>query len=68
MKVFDISNITTKEIGGMYLITADSGYCIHLPEHDELIYKGAVALQPFYDFSKIEVVAVADLPEGAEIL
>lgn len=68
MKALQITNATVKEIGGMYIITANEGYCLHLPEHDENIYKGAVALQPTYDFGKVKVVAVADLPDGAEIL
>ncbi len=68
MEALQITNTTVKEVGGMYLITADSGYCIHLPEHEEFMYKGAVALQPTYDFIKVKVVAVADLPEGAKIL
>ena len=68
MKAFDILNTTTEEFGGMYIITADDGYCMHLPEHDEQIYKGAVALQPTYDFSLVQVLAKEDVPEGAEIL
>lgn len=51
-----------------YTITSHPGYYIHLPEHDPLVYKTAVVLRAAYDFSTVQIVAEADLPEGAEIL
>ena len=70
MSVYDLPNVTVtpKANGGMFLIVADPGYYIHCPEHDPLVYKGAVALLASYDFSTVQIVAEADLPEGAEIL
>lgn len=67
MNAFDISNVTATKSGGMYKIAADEGYYIHLPEHDENMYKRVVLLHESYDFGLVEVVAVEDLPEGAEI-
>lgn len=70
MTVYDIPHVTVTPVanGRMFLIVADEGWYIHCPEHEELVYKGAVGLRADYDFSQIQIVAEADLPEGAEIL
>ena len=70
MSAYDLQHVTVtpKANGAMYLIVADEGWYIHCPEHDPLVYKGAVALLATYDFSTVQIVAEADLPEGAEIL
>jgi hypothetical protein len=68
--VYDIPNVTVVAMGDpvvIYRITADEGYYIHLPEHDDLQYTTIVGLVPSYDFSKVQVVAEADLPAGADI-
>lgn len=75
MTVYDIHNIehctvTPKANGAMFLIVAHEGWYIHLNDGDvtaENIYKGAVGLPATYDFSIVEIVAEADLPENAEI-
>ena len=71
MSVYDLQNVTVTEIGNpvvMYKIVSDEGYYIHLPSHDPLVFKTAVALRTDYDFSTVQIVAEADLPEDAEIL
>lgn len=70
MTVYDIPHVTVTPVanGRMFLIVADEGWYIHCPEHEELVYKGAVGLRADYDFSQVQIVAEADLPEGAEIL
>ena len=71
MTVYDIPHVTVTPVanGRMFLIVADEGWYIHIPSiHDELVYKGAVGLEASFDFSTVQIVAEADLPEGAEIL
>lgn len=68
MSVYDIPNVTVEPIGGMFRLTANDGWCIHLPAHDELTYKKVVILRSTYDFSQVQVIPETDLPEGAEIL
>lgn len=68
--VYDIPNVTVDPLGNpviMYRITANAGYYIHLPEHEEMQYTTIVGLLASYDFSTVQVVAEADLPEGADI-
>ena len=73
MTVYEIPNIehcTIQEIGNpavMYRIITNDGWYIHLTQSEELMYKTAVALRYDYDFSTVQIVAEADLPEGAEI-
>ena len=72
MSVYDIQNVTVNPVtsGGVvlgYTITANDGYYIHLPQHDELSYTTIVILRAAYDFSTVEVVHESELPEGAEI-
>lgn len=76
MTVYEIPNIehcTVEEIGNpaiAYRVTADTGWYIHLNngiEDTANIWKGAVVLNANMDMSIVEIVAEADLPEGAEI-
>lgn len=73
MTVYEIPNIehcTVEEIGEpvvAYRIRSNDGWYIHLPQHDELVYKTVVALRYDYDFSTVQIVTEADLPEGSEI-
>lgn len=70
MTVYDIENVTVVAVGSPavgYRITANEGYYIHCVEHEELSYTTIVLLRADYDFSTVQVVAEADLPEGAEI-
>ena len=72
MSVYDIPNVTVEPVtsGSVvlgYTITANNGYYIHLPQHDELSYTTIVILRAAYDFSTVEVVHESELPEGAEI-
>lgn len=76
MTVYEIPNIehcTIEEIGNPvvgYRINSNEGWYIHLNDgvEDTLnIYKTAVALPVSYDFSQVEIIAEADLPEDAEI-
>ena len=72
MTVYDIPNVTVEAIGNPaigYRITANEGYYIHIDSmHEELVYKTVVGLRADFDFSTVQIVAEADLPEGAEIL
>lgn len=71
MSVYDLQHVTVTAVGNPaigYRITSEPGWYIHCPEHDELVYKTAIAVRADYDFSTIQIVAAADLPEGAEIL
>lgn len=76
MTVYEIPNIAhcnVREIGNqaiMYKITSHEGWYIYLKDDDEEtanVWKTAVALSAKYDFSKVQIIAEADLPEGAEI-
>ena len=65
MKIYDIPYITVEETGGMYRINADDGWCIHLPQHEEDVYKKAVALPENYEFDTMQIVSQTEV-EGAE--
>lgn len=70
MTVYDLQHVTIEEVGNpviCYRINTEPGWYIHLPQHEELIYKTAVVLPTSYDFSTVQIVAEADLPEGADI-
>ena len=74
MTVYEIANIehcTIRPVGNVaYRINSDDGWYIHLNDGIEdtaNIYKTAVILSTGYDFSQVEVIAKADLPEDAEI-
>ena len=70
MSVYDLQHVTIEEVGNPaigYRINTLPGWCIHLPQHEELMYTTAVLLRADYDFSTVQIVSVNDLPEGAEI-
>lgn len=74
MTVYEIPNIehcTVREVGTIaYRINSNEGWYIHLNDGDEEtanIYKTAVVLILPYNFEQVEIIAEADLPEGAEI-
>lgn len=70
MTVYDLPHVIIEAIGNpvvAYRINTEPGWCIHLPQHEELMYTTAVILLPSYDFSTVQIVSVNDLPEGAEI-
>ena len=71
MSVYDLPNVTVIPVGDpvvMYRINSNEGWYIHLPSHEDFVFKTAVALRPDYDFSTVQIVAEADLPADAEIL
>ena len=71
MSVYDLPHVTVTPVGNPavgYTIVSDAGWYIHLPSHDPLVFKTAVMLRADYDFSTVQIVAEADLPEDAEIL
>lgn len=73
MTVYDIPNIehcTVTPVSNMFRIVSDEGWYIHLNNGvvgNENIWKTAVILLSTYDWSKVEIRAEVDLPEGAEI-
>ena len=73
MTVYDIPNIehcTVTLIANMYKIVSHEGWYIHLNngiEDTANVWKGAVILQPTYDWSIVEIRAFEDLPPDAEI-
>ncbi len=70
MLVYEIPNIehcNVRQVANSYLITANDGWCIHCPEHEENSYTTIVFLVATYDFSTVQILPVSSLPEGAEI-
>lgn len=69
MTINDIQNVTYETVGNRigYRITANSGYCIHLPTHEENEYATVILVPASYDFSTIQVLLISELPDGAEI-
>lgn len=69
MSVNEIPNVTYTVVGNNigYTITANEGYCIHLPTHAENEYTTIIIVPVSYDFSKIQVLLISSLPEGSEI-
>ena len=71
MSVYDLQNVVITPVGNPvigYKINSVAGWYIHLPEHDDFVYKTTVILRTDYDFSTVQIVAEADLPADAEIL
>lgn len=70
MTVYELQHVTVTPMAGgnMFKIKTDEGWCLHCPEHDELVYKTVVILRYDYDFSTIQIIPVTELPEGAEVL
>ena len=75
MTVYEIPNIehctVTNFAGGIaYKIVANDGWYIHLNDGDEEtqnLWQTVKILRQDYDFSQVQIVAEADLPENAEI-
>lgn len=70
MTVYEIPNVTVEQIGNPaigYKITANEGYCIHLPTHQENEYATVIGVRATYDFSQVQVLLISDLPEGSEV-
>ena len=76
MTVYEVPNIehcTVRPLGNpvvVYRIKSNEGWYIHLNDGDEEAanaWKTSVALSADFDFSIVQIVAEADLPEGAEI-
>ena len=69
MTINEIPNITYTIIGNNigYRIVANDGYCIHTPQHEENEYARLIAVPVSYDLSQIQVLLIADLPEGSEV-
>lgn len=68
MSVYDIKNIIVIEKAGgrSFMLKADEGFMIHLPEHSEYEYKPVVVLLRDYDFSKVQVVPESEVPPEPE--
>lgn len=75
MTVFEVPNIehvTVTAVGSpavAYRLNAHDGWWLHLNDDVEdtvNLYKKAMVLMVNRDWSQLEVVAEADLPEGAE--
>ena len=69
MTINELQNVTYTIIGNNigYRIVANDGYCIHTPQHAENEYTRLIAVPVSYDLSQIQVLLIAELPEGAEI-
>lgn len=66
MTVYDLSNVTVVPVGDparAYRINSNEGYYIHLPSYEDNVFTTAVVLLASYDFSTVQIVAEADLPE-----
>lgn len=51
----------------LYRVTMEDGYYIHTSKMAENMYKTVTYLYATDDLSTVQIVAEADLPEGAEI-
>lgn len=69
MTINKLQNVTYTVIANNigYTITANDGYCIHLPTHAEKEYAKMITIPASYNLSKIQVLPISELPEGAEI-
>lgn len=70
MTVYDLPHIASIEpIGtsGAYRIRMEHGYWIHKPAYGENVWKTVGFINPGDDLTTIQIVAEADLPEGAEL-
>lgn len=70
MTINDLQNVTYESFGNpvsAYRITANEGYCMHTPQHEENSYARIIVVRADYDFSTIQVLLIADLPEDAEL-
>ena len=70
MTVFDLPHIQEPvQVGtsGIYRVYTEEGYWLHKPSFGENIWKTATLVYPNEDLTLIQIVAEADLPEGAEL-
>lgn len=70
MTVYDLPHVANvREIGtsGNYLISMEDGYWVHKDAFGENVWKQATVIYPTDDLTAIQIVAEADLPEGAEL-
>ena len=71
MTVYEIPNIencTIENVGTIgYRITANDGWCIHTANHAENEYARVIIIRTDYNFSTIQILEIATLPEGSEI-
>lgn len=71
MTIYEIPNIeycTVRAIGTVgYQIIANDGWCIHTANHAENEYALMISIRADYDFSTIQILETATLPEGSEI-
>jgi hypothetical protein len=67
---FMFEHLTAEPIGNpvrAYRVTTESGWYIRKPTFSELEYKTTTMLYATDDLANVEIVAEADLPEGAVI-
>lgn len=70
MTVFDLPHIAeVREIGtsGNYKVVTEEGYWIRKPDFTENVWKTVTFIYPTDDLTAIQILATADLPEGAEL-
>lgn len=70
MTVFDlphIAEITNIANSGNYKVKTEEGYWIRKPTFTENVWKTVTVIYPSDDLTAIQIVATADLPEGAEL-
>lgn len=70
MTVYDLPHIAeVTEIGtsGNYKVKTEEGYWIRKPTFTENVWKTVTFIYPNDDLTAIQIVATADLPEGAEM-
>ena len=68
MSVYDLLNVTVEEMGTIYYrVRTNEGYYMACPMYGENVYKTVGTFRVSYDFSLVQIVAEADLPEGAEL-
>ena len=72
MTVYEIPNIeyctvTPKANGGIFLIVANEGWVIKLPEYAENEYSTAVGLSATRDFSTVQILPISSLEGDYEI-
>lgn len=66
MTVYDLPNVTVTPVGNpaiAYRISANEGYYIHLPIYEENEFKTYIVLRADTDWTTVQIVAEADLPE-----
>jgi hypothetical protein len=70
MTVNDLQNVRVENFGNpvsAHRITANDGYCIHTTAHEENQYTRVIIVPATYDFSTVQILLIADLPESNKI-